>query len=145
MALLGFDSDPIASLANLQSDVERFLRNPNFGLGISGAGVYPAINIFEEPEGVVVVAEIPGLEPASLSVSGEGMKLTIAGERRLESTEQGGFHRRERKEGSFSRSIRMPDGLEVDKAAAKYETGLLIIHVPKAERAKPREITVHGV
>ena len=145
MALLGFDSDPVASLANLQSDVERFLRNPNFGLGISGAGVYPAINIFEELEGVVVIAEIPGLESKTLQVSGEGSKLTIAGERMLQSTEDGGFHRRERKEGSFSRSIRMPEGLEVDRAQARYEAGLLIIRVPKAETAKPREIEVHGV
>jgi HSP20 family protein len=145
MALLRFSPDlgPVSNLLTLQNELERFLRNPAYGLGVSGAGGFPPANIFDSGDGVAVIAEIPGIDPSSISVSGQGSTLTIAGERRREtSTDATGYHRRERPFGEFSRSIQLPEQLDLDKAAASYEAGVLTVRVPKAEAAKPRQISV---
>jgi HSP20 family protein len=145
MALLRFDSDmdPFRALLSLQDDLERFMRNPAFAMGPSGSGAYPPVNIFDSPEGALIVAEVPGLDTAKLNVTGAGRTLTISGEREFKPDGAGrGYHRRELNEGKFSRSIQLPDDYEAGKAEARYEAGLLIVRVPRAERAKPRQITV---
>jgi len=145
MALLRFDAglDPIGTLLGLQDELERFMRNPTFAMGPSGFGAYPPVNIFDSPECALVVAEIPGLEASRLSVNGTGHTLTISGERQFEPDGNGwGYHRRELNEGKFSRSIQLPEDYEPGKAEARYEAGLLIVRVPRAEQAKPRQITV---
>ena len=145
MALLRYspDLDPVNSLLMLQGDLERFLRNPAYGLGVSGSGSFPPVNIFDTGDGVAAIAEIPGIDPKTISVSGQGQTLTIKGERRREtSTETAGYHRRERSFGEFSRSIQLPEQLDLDKAAATYDAGILTVRIPKAEAAKPRQISV---
>jgi HSP20 family protein len=135
--------DPIGPLLSLQDELERFMRNPAFTTGPSGFGAYPPVNIFDSPEGAMVVAEAPGLDAAKLNVSGVGHTLTITGERVFEPNGSGwGYHRRELNEGKFSRSIQLPEDYEAAKAEARYEAGLLIIRVPRGEHAKPRQITV---
>ena len=76
--------NPFSGLLGLQDELERFMRNPAFGTGLSGFGAYPPVNIFDSPEGAVIVAEIPGLDLAKLAVAGEGRTLTISGERQFE-------------------------------------------------------------
>jgi HSP20 family protein len=145
MALLRFspNMDPVSNLLALQSDLERFLRNPGYGLGVSASGGFPPVNIFDTGDGVAVIAEIPGIEPKTIDVSGQGHTLTLKGERRREtSTEATGYHRRERSFGEFSRSIQLPEQLDIDKAAASYDAGILTVKIPKAEAAKPRQIAV---
>jgi HSP20 family protein len=141
MALLRFGSDfPIPTL---QRELERFLRNPAISLGVSGQGAYPPINVFDSSTGTVIVAEVPGLDPGQIDVKSQGRTLTISSERKpAEGEGAAGYHRRERSFGAFSRSIQLPDDLDLQQANAKYENGLLIIRVPKAEAAKPRQITV---
>ena len=141
MALLRFGSDfPIPTL---QRELERFLRNPAISLGLSGYGAYPPINVFENKEGLVVVAEAAGLDPARIQLSCQGRTLSISSERKARDLDKSvAFHRRERSFGGFSRSIQLPEDYDLQKANAKYENGLLIVHVPKAESAKPRQITV---
>ena len=137
------DFDSIAGLLSLQNELERFLRNPAYGLGVSGPGGYPPVNIFDSGDGTVIIAEVPGIDPQSISVSGQARTLTIKGERRREvSTEAIGFHRRERSFGEFSRSIQLPEQLDLDKAVASYNAGMLTVRIPKAEAAKPRQISV---
>jgi HSP20 family protein len=145
MALLRFDSetDPFGALLSLQEELQRFMRNPTFAMGPSGSGAHPPVNIFDSPGGALIVAEAPGLDAAKLNVSGMGHTLTISGERVFEPDGDGwGYHRRELNEGKFSRSIQLPEDYEVGNAEARYEAGLLIIRLPRAERAKPRQITV---
>jgi len=147
MAILRFDAglDPVGGLLGLQDELERFMRNPAFGTGLSGYGAYPPINIFDSNEGAVIVAELPGLDATKISVAGEGRTLTISGEREFVPSGSGrGYHRRELSEGKFSRSIQLPEDYDVGRAEARYEAGLLIIRVLKAEHAKPRQITVQG-
>ena len=73
MAILGLDpdDDPIGGLLSLQGELERFMRNPAFGTGLSGYGVFPPINVFDSSEGAVVVAEVPGLDASRIEVAGK--------------------------------------------------------------------------
>jgi HSP20 family protein len=129
----------------LQDEINRFLRNPSFNLGISGHGAYPPVNIFDDRDGVVVIAELPGMDPASFKVSGQGNTLTISGMRSRDADGKfQGYHRRERRFGEFSRSMQLPPGLDVAKAEARYEAGVLTLRVPKAEETKPRQIAVQA-
>jgi HSP20 family protein len=145
MALLRFDDglEPVGAILGLQQELDRFMRNPAFGMGPSGFGAYPPVNIFDSPEGAMLVAEIPGLDAAQLNIAGKGRTLTISGEREFESNGDGwGYHRRELNEGKFSRSIQLPEDYDVSKAEARYEAGLLIVRVPRAEHARERRIAI---
>jgi HSP20 family protein len=144
MALIRLEGfDPVANMLRLQQELERYLRNPAFHMGVSGHGAFPPVNIFDDGEGTVVFAEIPGIDPATLKISGEGNTITLSGERKREdSGEARGHHRRERPFGEFSRSLQLPENLDMAKAAAKYEAGILKLRIPKAESARPRQIQV---
>jgi HSP20 family protein len=146
MALIRFEQiDPARHMLTLQEELERFLRNPSFNLGLSGQGAYPPVNIFDDHEGVVIIAELPGFDPASIKVAGQGNTLTLGGVRAREDEAQGrGYHRRERRFGEFSRSLQLAPGLDIAKAEARYEAGVLTLRIPKAEETKPRQITVQA-
>jgi HSP20 family protein len=146
MALIRFQPvDPVNSLLEVQRELERFLRNPSFSVGPSGYGAYPPVNIFDDPDGVAVIMEIPGVDPSELKISGQGNTLTISGERkRTQLTDMRGLHRRERMFGEFSRSIQLSKELDMSKATANYQAGVLTIKIVRAESAKPRQITVQA-
>jgi HSP20 family protein len=145
MARFPFSSsfDPMTGLLTLQRELERAFQNPpGLDLGVSGRGVFPAINIFSDPDGYVVRLEVPGVAPEQLSIDAQGRTLTIRGKRESKAPEQGSFHRRERSGGEFSRSLQLPDTLDLPRAEASCKHGILTIRIPKREEAKPRQITV---
>jgi HSP20 family protein len=146
MALIRFEQfDPVGNMLALQQELDRFLRNPSFNLGISGHGADPPVNIFDDREGVVLIAELPGLDPASIKVSSQNNTLTFGGARIPdEDGKAGAYHRRERRFGEFLRPIQLAEGLDLTKATARYEAGILTVRVPKAEAAKPRQIEVQA-
>ena len=135
--------DPVGGLLSLQRELERAFQNP-FGLdlGVSGRGVFPLVNIFSEPDGYLVRLEIPGVSPEDLHIESQGRSLTIKGRREPRGPESGSFHRRERDSGEFSRSLQLPDSLDLMRAEASYKNGVLTIRVPKREEAKPRQISI---
>ena len=91
----------------------------------------------------IVRAELPGLNAEGLNIAVSGINLTISGERKIPSEgDNVRYHRREREAGSFSRIIALPDDVEVDNVVAGLVEGVLTITVPKAEEAKPKQITV---
>jgi len=147
MALLRFDTfDPVSGLLALQSELDRALRSPAFNLGLSGPGTYPSLNLFESEDSLLLVAEVPGLELSDLNIAGAGRTLTISSVRKpLKMAGDGrGYHRRERAQGEFTRSLQIPEQFDLQKAEARYDKGMLIVRVPKREEAKPRQISVQG-
>jgi HSP20 family protein len=135
--------DPVGSLLTLQHELERMLANPlGLNLGFSGRGVFPAVNIFSDTDGCVVRLEVPGVAPEQITVETQGRTLTVAGKRDCTAPEGSGFHRRERDSGAFSRSLQLPDDLDLARAEASYAHGLLTLRIPKKEAATPRQITV---
>jgi HSP20 family protein len=103
----------------------------------------PACDIFEDKDGIKIVAEIPGVNPEDVKLSLENNTLTIRGEKKQiaeEKTER--VHRYERSYGAFERSFALPSTVDSDQVDAVYANGLLTVTLPKVERAKPREIQV---
>jgi HSP20 family protein len=106
-------------------------------------GWVPSLDVVETPDAYLVKLDLPGVEPGDLDISiAEGV-LEIKGERKVEEKKEGeGWHRVERRYGSFCRSVRLPDAVDTAKVAAASKHGVLTVTLPKAERAKPRHIDV---
>jgi HSP20 family protein len=112
--------------------------------GLLGSGVFPQINLTEDAERFYLRAELPGVKADEIQMQATGKNLSISGERKIESENEGvRYHRREREAGKFSRIIAMPTDIDPDRIEAKMENGILTIRVPKAEAVKPRQITIN--
>jgi HSP20 family protein len=142
MAFLSID--PIEGLLRLQRDLERYFEKPRFDLGLSGRGVFPPVNVFVRDGDVIVRAEVAGVKLDDIRIEAERGRLTLSGERKPPAEADGSYHRRERQYGTFSRSIRLPEDVDVEKTEAKYSNGVLALRVPRAEAAKPRRIEIRG-
>ena len=107
------------------------------------SGVFPPLNVTQDEDNVVVRAEIPGINAEQLAISVLRNRLSIAGKREIQ-LEQGkvAYHRRERPEGSFSRTLTLPVEVDAERVEARYADGILTLTLPKAEAAKPRQIAV---
>lgn len=103
----------------------------------------PAVDIYEDAEAVQLKAELPGMEMKEIEVKVANNTLEIRGEKKIEQEEKKeNYHRIERVFGRFARSFRLPNTVAQDKIKAKYDRGVLTIHLPKREETKPKNITV---
>lgn len=108
-----------------------------------GAGVFPLVNLTEDQDNYYLRAELPGVKAEQLDIQTTANNLAISGERKIDAAEQGArYHRREREAGTFSRMITLPGEIDAAKVDARLQNGILSVVVPKAEVAKPRQITV---
>jgi len=108
-----------------------------------GARVFPLINLSENKDNYYVRAEMPGLKADDIGISVAGNNLSISGERKIASEgENVRYHRREREAGTFNRVIALPGEVDADKVEAKHVDGILTVVIPKAETAKPKQITI---
>ena len=104
----------------------------------------PAVDIKEEEDKYILIADIPGVDPKDIDIHMENGILSIKGERDSElKTEHDGFKRIERKHGVFYRRFTMPEGVNADKIEAKSDKGVLTVSIPKQETVKARKITVN--
>lgn len=105
----------------------------------------PAIDVSTGDKEIIVKADLPGVKKEDIKVSVDGGFLTISGERKEEKeTKEKNYYFSERSEGSFYRSIRVPDGADADSIQASYKDGVLTVTVPtpKAENAKKVNVAV---
>jgi HSP20 family protein len=106
-------------------------------------GWMPLVDIFEEPDEIRLVAELPGVNPQDVKISVEGNLLTIKGTKEQVAAEKAErVHRYERTYGAFERSFTLSTSIDPNKIKATYDLGLLTVTLPKAETAKPHLITV---
>ena len=105
---------------------------------------YPMINLHEDRDNFYVEALAPGVNPETLDVTVVHNNLTVSGEKRsmAEGVQAEAFHRNERAAGRFVRTIDLPSEVEGERVKAEYRNGLLLITLPKSEKAKPRQISV---
>jgi len=106
---------------------------------------YPLVNLLEDRDHIYIEALAPGVEPASLNLTVVRNQLTISGEKRRINgdVEAEAFHRSERASGKFVRAIELPVEVNESGVAAEYKNGVLVVSLPKAEKAKPKQINVH--
>ncbi|RME98752.1 MAG: Hsp20/alpha crystallin family protein [Chloroflexi bacterium] len=133
--------NPWREIEQIQREMNRMFRHMSTGPRVAPG--YPAINVWANDEGVVVTAELPGVKTEDIDISVVGNTLTLSGERRPDELKDGEkYHRRERRQGKFTRTFELPFGVEADKVEAMFERGVLHISLPRAEAEKPRKIAV---
>lgn len=103
----------------------------------------PAVNVWETPEAVHVELEVPGVKHDQLDLTVVGDQLTIRVERPESQEANQTWHRRERPVGAFTRVVKLPSEVDADEVEATLTNGVLTIHLPKAETARPRKINVN--
>jgi HSP20 family protein len=105
---------------------------------------YPLINMLEDKDNLYIEALTPGIDPQSLNVTVVQNRLTFAGEkgRITGDIKPEAFHRNERSSGKFVRTIDLPTEVNDQNIEAEYKNGLLWVTLPKAEKAKPRQVEV---
>jgi HSP20 family protein len=141
--------NPFPELGDFESRLEKYFGRPAL-TGDGGAKEamtvaqwVPAVDITEDDKEYLVKAELPDLKKEEVKVTVENGELTISGERKFEKEEKNKkYHRIERSFGSFVRSFTLPEAVNGDKVNAEFKDGLLTVHLPKDEKAKPKSIDV---
>lgn len=137
--------EPFRELAALQNEMSRTLGQFWGGPAPAGNGGtwIPALDVWETDEAIVVSVDLPGIEEEKISIEVEDGVLTISGERekKVEQKDEG-FYRFERRYGSFSRSLTLPQGVEESAIEAEFADGVLEVSVPKPAEKKAKRIVI---
>jgi HSP20 family protein len=134
--------DPFREIMSIRSMLDQAFDNFLLRRGELG-GEWLAMDMYQTDDNVIVKAVLPGLKPEDIHISVSDGMLTIQGEMKEERIEEKArYHLRERRVGSFSRSVPLPSAVVVDKAEARYENGILTLTLPKTEETKPKTISV---
>jgi HSP20 family protein len=139
-----FETNAFAQLSRLQGEMNT-LFDRFFGgkTPMRNAGVYPAVNVSQDDDNVYVRAELPGITGQDLDITVEEDTVLIRGERKVgQEGEDVSYHRREREDGKFSRSVALPTRIAADKVTAGMKDGILRLVLPKAEEVKPKKIDI---
>jgi HSP20 family protein len=145
MATLVRFREPFREFAALQNEMTRLMGGLLEGNGRTSQAWAPAVDVWETDDEIVYAFDLPGIPEDKISVELEDNALTVSGEReRSEEVSGERFYRYERRFGSFSRTIGLPQGTDEGSIRAEYADGVLEIHVAKPEEPKPRRIQIGG-
>jgi HSP20 family protein len=115
----------------------------NEAVATNDASFSPNINISETDNKLSIDVDIPGMNKEDINVNLENGTLTISGERKNKSEEEGRtFHRVETRYGSFKRSFQLPDNVDEESVEASYENGILTIDIDKKEEKVRKQINI---
>jgi HSP20 family protein len=143
MATLIRFREPFREIAALQNEMSRLMGGFFDSDGRTNQAWVPAVDVWETDDEVVYAFDLPGIPEDKISVELEDNALTVSGAReRADEVQNDRFYRFERRFGSFSRTIGLPQGTSEDGIKADYKEGVLEIHVRKPEEPKPRRIHV---
>lgn len=135
--------DPFRELTALQTEVNRLFSRMGSGEVAERQSWTPSIDVIETDDSIKLKAELAGMDPKDINIEVQDNVLTVSGERRFqEEVKEDKYYRIERRYGSFSRSLALPQTVNENGIEAKYENGVLEVIVPKAEIAKPKKIAV---
>lgn len=140
---------PFSELRQMQNNMDRMWRRFGTFNGEDGSGMVAwatPLDVVADGDDFVVRASLPGVSPDNIQVSIEDNVLTIRGETatHFENTE-GNYLMRERRSGSFRRSLRLPGTVDLDNVEPRYEHGVLTVTLPKAEANKAKQFEVKVV
>jgi HSP20 family protein len=139
-------TDGLNNLRRLSSALDEAFRGWPLGPALEGAitsAWVPACDVFEDQDGLKIVMEVPGVSAADVRLQVEDNMLTIRGEKRQVAEQKTDrVHRYERSYGSFERTFSLPSTVDADRIGADIADGVLTVTLPKADRARPRQIEV---
>jgi HSP20 family protein len=135
--------DPFRDLQRLQEEVSRAFDDRLALRSGESVGWTPAVDIYEDEEGVSLRFDLAGVEPKDVDIRFENGVLTLRGERKLEKEDKrDNYHRVELAYGTFTRSFSLPGTIDAEKIRADSKNGVLTVHLPKKPEAKPKSIQV---
>jgi HSP20 family protein len=136
---------PFSELASLQNEMSRFMNGLLEGNGRTTQSWIPTADVWETDNEVVYAFDLPGISEDKISIELDEGALTVAAEREREHTvEDGRYFRFERRFGTFTRTIGVPQGVTEEQVTATYANGVLEVHVAKPEQPKPKKIEIGG-
>jgi HSP20 family protein len=146
MAIVRYE--PWAVVSRLHQSLDQFfnetLSSPEASSSPSVAWV-PRVDIHEEKERFVVLADVPGVDPKDIDITAEKGVLTVRGERRAEKrVTDNGYERIERVSGTFLRRFTLPEGANTESITAKQTNGVLEVTIPKTPAVQPRRISINS-
>lgn len=150
MSLIRYQSPSLSTwpsfdrLASLRDEMDRLFdfSYPSRDTGLF-SGWSPALDVYDDKDSFVVSAELPGMKKEDINISLHEGVLTISGERKHErENKEGETFRSERYFGKFQRSVTLPARVDASNVKASYKDGILWVHLPKSEEAKPKQIDV---
>ena len=134
---------PWNELASVHNEMSRLMNGLLEGNGRTTQNWVPALDVWETENEIVYAFDLPGIPEDNIQVEFEDGSLTVTAERERQHEESDDrFYRFERRFGSFSRTIGLPQGVDESAINADYENGVLEVHVPKPEQPKPHRIQV---
>jgi HSP20 family protein len=141
--------DPFRTLSQLQEEMNKLFEgrlgraDVDTNSNVATSDWIPAVDIKEEADRFVILADIPGVERKDIEITMENGVLSIKGERGTEKKEEREAYKRiERTHGSFYRRFGLPDTANAERISASTKNGVLEIVIPKQERLQPRKIMV---
>ncbi len=139
-SLFGFGAgfDPFQEMRRLQDEVNRAFASTR----LAPSPGFPALNAYANEDGIVVTAELPGVAAGNLDVSVFRDTLTLRGRREAEAADPRSYHRRERRQGQFARTITLPFRVDPDRVEANLEHGVLRLTLHRPQEDKPRKIAI---
>jgi HSP20 family protein len=134
---------PFSELASLQNEMSRFMNGLVEGNGRTTQSWIPTADVWETDDEVVYAFDLPGIPEDKISIELDDGALTITAEReREQKVEDGKYFRYERRFGTFTRTIGVPQGVTEESVKATYENGVLAVHVAKPAQPQPKKIHI---
>jgi HSP20 family protein len=135
--------EPFREIATLQNEMSRFMNGLFEGNGRTTQAWVPALDAWETEDEVVYALDLPGVSEDKIAVELDDGALVISAEReRTEKDSNERFYRFERRFGTFSRTLGVPQGVTESDVSAAYKDGVLEVHVRKPEQPKPKRIQI---
>jgi HSP20 family protein len=135
--------EPLREIGALQNEMSRFMNGLHEGNGRTNQSWVPALDVWETENEVVYAVDLPGISEDQISVELDDGALTISAEReRAQEESDERFYRYERRYGTFSRTVGVPQGISEGDISADYKNGVLEVHVKKPEQPKPKRIQI---
>jgi HSP20 family protein len=137
---------PWNELATMHTEMSRLMNGLLEGNGRTTQSWVPPLDVWETESELVYAFDLPGIPEDKITVEVEDGALTVSAEReKTAQTDGDRFYRFERRHGTFSRTIGLPQGVDENGIKADYKNGVLEIHVAKPEQQKPRRIEIGGL